>query len=319
MHYLIGTDEAGYGPNLGPLVVTATVWQLPDASCFDLYSVFRETISASVPDDKSGLIVADSKALYKPRGKLTALEHANLAMLAAADNRLPGTWREIWPALDPDAIAWIDQLPWYADYNERLPVSADLTQIAAAAERLRVAFETKQVRLLRVCSHVVFANHFNRLLDRHTNKSESLSRVTLELVHRALDGLPPASIRVECDKHGGRNKYGALLQRTFPDHLVEVYDEGRQRSLYRFGPPERRFEFLFSARGESALPTALASMFSKYLRELAMRAFNTFWKTHVDELRPTAGYPVDARRFKKQISPAQSALGIKDSQLWRAK
>ena len=32
MQYLLGTDEAGYGPNLGPLVVTATVWEVPDAS-----------------------------------------------------------------------------------------------------------------------------------------------------------------------------------------------------------------------------------------------------------------------------------------------
>ena len=30
MAYLIGTDEAGYGPNLGPLVISATLWEAPD-------------------------------------------------------------------------------------------------------------------------------------------------------------------------------------------------------------------------------------------------------------------------------------------------
>ena len=30
MSYLIGTDEAGYGPNLGPLVISASVWHVPD-------------------------------------------------------------------------------------------------------------------------------------------------------------------------------------------------------------------------------------------------------------------------------------------------
>ena len=30
MGYAIGTDEAGYGPNLGPLVISATVWEIPD-------------------------------------------------------------------------------------------------------------------------------------------------------------------------------------------------------------------------------------------------------------------------------------------------
>ena len=32
MAFLIGTDEAGYGPNLGPLVISATVWEVPDGA-----------------------------------------------------------------------------------------------------------------------------------------------------------------------------------------------------------------------------------------------------------------------------------------------
>ena len=35
-------------------------------------------------------------------------------------------------------------------------------------------------------------------------------------------------------------------------------------------------------------------MASKYLRELAMRPFNEFWSRHVPELKPTAGYPLNA-------------------------
>ena len=30
MGILIGMDEAGYGPNYGPLVVAATAWYAPD-------------------------------------------------------------------------------------------------------------------------------------------------------------------------------------------------------------------------------------------------------------------------------------------------
>ena len=75
----------------------------------------------------------------------------------------------------------------------------------------------------------------------------------------------------------------------------------------------------FEARGESYLPTALASMASKYLRELAMRAVNAFWRRHVEGLRPTAGYPEDTRRFKADIAAAQRRLGIPDRLLWRCK
>ena len=110
-------------------------------------------------------------------------------------------------------------------------------------------------------------------------------------------------------------------------------------SVYRFGPQtpgqrgsgapacgsrvagrgSRQVEIAFQAKGESHLPTALASMASKYLRELAMLAFNDFWGRHVADLRPTAGYPLDARRFKADIAAAQQALGIDDRMLWRTK
>ena len=58
-------------------------------------------------------------------------------------------------------------------------------------------------------------------------------------------------------------------------------------------------------------------MASKYLRELAMRAFNEFWCGRVPELAPTAGYPQDAKRFMSAIQTAKTELGIDDGLLWR--
>ena len=60
-------------------------------------------------------------------------------------------------------------------------------------------------------------------------------------------------------------------------------------------------------------------MVSKYLREAAMLAFNRFWRERVPELRPTAGYPSDARRFRRDIAHAQRALGLADALVWRVK
>jgi hypothetical protein len=67
------------------------------------------------------------------------------------------------------------------------------------------------------------------------------------------------------------------------------------------------------------MPTALASMTAKYLRELAMIPFNRFWQQHVPGLKATAGYPMDALRFREEIRPAQQRLGIEDRVLWRAR
>jgi hypothetical protein len=58
-------------------------------------------------------------------------------------------------------------------------------------------------------------------------------------------------------------------------------------------------------------------MTAKYLRELAMRAFNEFWCARVQDLRPTAGYYGDSHRFRKAIAAVQRELGIDDHILWR--
>jgi hypothetical protein len=134
-----------------------------------------------------------------------------------------------------------------------------------------------------------------------------------------IDPLPAGPISLVCDKHGGRNRYGPLLSAHFPEWLVEVRGEGRERSIYRFGPPERRVEVCFRTKGESCLAVALASMASKYLRELAMRAMNDYWCSRVPGLRPTAGYPQDAGRFHTDIAAAQTKLRIADRVLWREK
>ena len=74
---------------------------------------------------------------------------------------------------------------------------------------------------------------------------------------------------------------------------------------------------VFRMQGERFLPTALASMTAKYLRELAMRAWNEFWCARVKDQRPTAGYYSDSRRFKRDIERVQSELKIEDRIIWR--
>jgi hypothetical protein len=153
--------------------------------------------------------------------------------------------------------------------------------------------------------------------------------VTVGLLREVVDSVcnnpsawPPASsartpIYAVCDKHGGRNYYTALLQHHFSEHWIAPVFEGHAESHYEWGEPDSRMRVVFQVNGERFMPTALASMTAKYLRELAMRAFNEFWRAHVPELRPTAGYYRDAWRFKKEIAAKQRELKIDDHLIWR--
>ncbi len=322
MAYLIGTDEAGYGPNLGPLVISASAWEVPDGlDAAAMYDRLAALVSREPRDCVPGgpcLAVADSKALYSPQRGLRLLERAVLASLAVV-GRSAGHWHNLVASLAFDEDSRTDAAAWYPDHAPAVPRETACGEAAALGAALREGLASAGVGLVDLRSVLVFPARFNRMLDEHGSKGEALSHQTLALAARLIDRLPGGPITVVCDKHGGRGHYRDLLADHFPDWFIEVRGEGRARSVYRFGPDTRRIEFRFEAGGESCLATALASMTSKYLRELAMEAFNKFWAAQVPSLRPTAGYPEDARRFRKAIAARQAELGIEEGTIWRVK
>ena len=79
---LIGTDEAGYGPNLGPLTVTATAWEIPEGvEPASLWEEFGKVVTNAPTRGDQRLFVADSKQVYSSGDGLEDLEVAVLAFL----------------------------------------------------------------------------------------------------------------------------------------------------------------------------------------------------------------------------------------------
>jgi ribonuclease HII len=331
MAYLIGTDEAGYGPNLGPLVIAASVWRVPDAhwdAC--LYERWGEFVARDLRD-KRRLTLADSKQLHRPSSSRTRaarqadsdpvghpLQQGVHTALAALDAS-PVTWHDLWSRACPAAVAALQFIPWYASYAGGPLEPWTPARVEPWRDRWRATAGEAGIELLQARAVAVFAHELNQGVRASGSKGAVLSATTLDLVASCLDGLPAAPTRVVCDKHGGRNQYAALLQPRFPDRLLRVRVESRAVSTYDAGTPDCPLEFTFRAGGESFLPSALSSMLAKYLREEAMRAFNSWWCAQVPGLLPTAGYPVDARRFHAAIAARQRELGIADDLLWRSR
>ena len=107
----------------------------------------------------------------------------------------------------------------------------------------------------------------------------------------------------EGDKHGGRHYYLEPLYEGFPDAWIDRGPEGPELSRYTIRVPGRTMSLSLSPRadGTDGL-VALASIVSKTLREVWMDAFNAFWTSRLPGLKPTAGYPVDAARFRRPSS-----------------
>lgn len=389
MGILIGMDEAGYGPNLGPLVVAATAWQVPAAlsgdgsagrfrwrrsrdgevgaeqvasaagrtegalasrsvtccseSEVDLYGVLRDVVASRAGERR--IAIADSKSLYHRGNGLRNLELGIHAVLRAIGQPC-GSWTELVEGCRADPERHYLSHSWPDGIDYKLPLDAVPDEVAEAGDRFARACVAAGIRPLVIRARLVFPEQFNELVAYYGTKGAVLSDVTVGLLREVMEmvhwsgaltsaapledearpfGLTshsapisfPQTMDVVCDKHGGRNFYAALLQHHFPESWVEPVHESRAASRYEWGPPEARVRVIFRTNGETFLPTALASMTAKYLRELAMRAFNEFWCARVPNLRPTAGYAGDSRRFKQAITAKQRELGIADRLLWR--
>lgn len=66
------------------------------------------------------------------------------------------------------------------------------------------------------------------------------------------------------------------------------------------------------------LPTALASMTAKYVRELLLMRFQDYWRQHAPDVRPTYGYYGDGRRFLREIEPLFPLLKLERGVLVRS-
>src|SRR5215213_6299149 len=225
MPYFIGTDEAGYAPNLGPLVISATVWHTTGEPDADLYRQLKRGVCRS-PSRKHPLkrvAWADSKALYRPPNGMLWLERGVLAALGLLSDP-PANWQAIWRQLDIDADEHLSALPWHDGYDADLPLVAEKEDLEQSLRRLQKCMAAAGVRLIGVASTAVFPERWNRCTTDCGNKGEALSTLTLRLLahvmskHLPQDGLNEPIIIV-CDKHGGRNRYGRLLQQQFPETL----------------------------------------------------------------------------------------------------
>jgi ribonuclease HII len=319
MPWLVGIDEAGYGPNLGPFVMTLVACRVPAGCEPDLWERLKSTVRRSGEKADHRLVVADSKQVYSPTNGWGALEKTVLSAHCGGFFQGAATLLDLLNHLAESELAHLRQEAWFAGKTS-LPTEVSADDLTASIESWRCGCKECDVTWGFCQSAIVAAPRFNDVIDKWDSKAAVLNVATAPLIENCLKRTTPEPMTFVIDKHGGRNQYSALLQHAFADGMVLGQEEGRLRSVYRVEGLDRPVTITFMPRAdEGHFTVALASMISKYLRELFMREFNEFWQTYVPGLKPTAGYPADAGRYLEAIRPAMAKLGIAERLVWRSR
>ncbi|MBL8892292.1 MAG: hypothetical protein JNL67_20115 [Planctomycetaceae bacterium] len=365
----IGVDEAGYGARLGPLVVSASWWQVdsPDLPTEDfaaepfLHEIDRWSWQAQFESnptegrDKSPpFLVADSKKVYQAGAGLEKLETIVTSLLRAIETRPRST----------KALGVCDVVE--ATNNPSLPLSVDSKQVVTAemvwrlasnryeshAQRVRLSGQQDVPYWLTVegnrssfapalstskpprdpaqdwasntvvpCglfSALVSEEEFNRGLVQYRNKANLLSATSVCLANQVLQRCPAGqTVVIDFDRHGGRKRYLPLLIEYFAADWPQVLSETESESSYQWEHAGRRVLARFTVDGERRYPVAAASLASKYARELGMHCVNTYWQCQIPDLKPSAGYPVDAARMMAELAARLNSLPVSHNQVWR--
>ncbi len=321
-----GVDEAGYGPLLGPLCVGLAVLRLqshePGSGTPNVWKALRGVVCRRhKPGSTRWIAVDDSKRLKLANGSRTA--HP-LSLLERGVLSFAGQLERL-SCDDDDALlatlgCGLAARPWYAGDPVPLPLATTPDHVRLLTSRLGASMSRAGVELLDLCCPTLCEESFNAGLRRAGTKARVSFDVVGRLARRVWLSEAVASseepARLVIDRQGGRTGYVEELERVLPGARIEPVERSGRASAYDVSGEvdgrARRMRVIFEVDAEARhFPVALASMTAKLVRELAMMRMNRYWGARIGEIKPTAGYTTDARRW---LADARR-LGVPEDEL----
>ncbi|MCF7974040.1 MAG: hypothetical protein K9N55_09520 [Phycisphaerae bacterium] len=306
MAVLVGIDEAGYGPLLGPLVVSCAAFRLPTEDLqSDVWQLLNRSVTKTAKRAAGRLLITDSKKAHSKSAGIKHLQRTTLAVCRTLGYS-PHTIASLMELLDPPCLPRLRTYPWYVGLESQT-LGQDEADIGIAANALVHDLKRQKMAFLGLKSRCLDVAYYNERVEVVRNKSNVLFTETCCLLQEALALDKNEDLQVVVDRQGGRIHYRESLLRMFPGADLSIIRETEQMSSYEMTTQNRRARLHFVVKADArCLPVSLASMVSKYVRELLVKRLNEYFISLCPTLKPTAGYWQDGQRFVKdlkQINP----------------
>jgi ribonuclease HII len=316
---LAGIDEAGFGPLLGPLVVSCSAWTVPPELLeADLWQVFRRSLGKARKHLAGRLLIADSKKAFNRAEGVGHLERTVLAALQVMGVETQNL-ASLLTVLSPDCLPRLGEYPWFQNLQECC-LAAEPADLRIAAQVLANDLQTHGAKLVCLRSSCLDVAYYNTMVERVRNKAQVLFIAVTQLMQGILDQFPDDHIRILVDRQGGRAHYRENLRRSFPGMDLRIVQEGDETSIYEMRQGSRLVRLSFEIKADDLhVPVALASMVSKYVRELLMECMNNYFVALDANLKPTAGYWKDGTRFVEELRQRLPDLKIDGHRLIRCR
>ena len=297
---VVGVDENGLGPLLGPLVTTAVSFELARYSPDKHAKVGR---ALGIDDSKAS---AGFGQMALAEGLALALvEQLTGAQVAHVDALFDALLLDKPSALQAPCPRGAHAQCW----STPLALPCFGGELAAGREMLRGLHAAGLCPL-----HVRSALACTGSLNTRLRAGQSRVEVDLELMERlVLDARAHtgAEVRAICGMVGGIRNYPSRMRHFPRSGLKQLRASAGTLAFDVAAVGHVRFEIDADARH---LPVALASMVGKYVRELWMERQNRFYRGHDASLAEVSGYhdPV-TRRFIEASAPLRLSLAIEDA------
>jgi len=320
MAILVGIDEAGFGPILGPLVISSTTFKIPrHLMKADLWQILRNSVGNRRKQLAGRLLITDSKKAYNKSLGIKHIKRTTVAHLKCLGKN-PTTLNELLTSLCSDCISRLKFYPWHQNTGNRC-LAVDETDIAIASDVLKLNLASNDIKLLEMKSRCLDVKYYNQMITDVRNKATVLFNATSQLIQSTFDNFAgDDDLQIIIDRQGGRTHYHRILRRSFANTELKILRESPTVSSYELKDNNKQMclHFVVGA-DERFLPVSLASMTSKYLRELLIDNINQYFVSLHPNLKPTAGYWKDGLRFIEDVKKNIPHIQFDNNQLIRCR